>query len=132
MSGEVDPADVPVRFETTAGSPRNEQTNSVEHLVSLYQALSYEEKRSFLEILNLVEKPTDPVDEQQSIIAMVCEKNGLTEDELQTKIYWMQEGAYDEEEVAEDFGITTEQLMQLLDSLFGSGRPWDDEEELTA
>ena len=44
----------------------------------------------------------------------------------------MQEGAYDEEEVAEDFGITTEQLMQLLDNLFGSGRPWDDEEEHTA
>jgi len=132
MSGEVDPADVPVRFETTAGSPSNEQTNSVEHLVSLYQALSYEEKQSFLEILNLAENSTDPGDEQQSIVAWVCEKNGLTEDELQTKIYWMQEGAYDEEEVAEDFGITTEQLMQLLDSLFGSGRPWDDEEELTA
>jgi hypothetical protein len=132
MSGEVDPADVPVRFESTAGSPLNEQTNSVEQLVSLYQALSYEEKQSFLEILNLAENSTDPGDEQQSIVAWVCEKTGLTEDELQTKIYWMQEGAYDEEEVAEDFGITTEQLMQLLDNLFGSGRPWGDAEEHTA
>jgi transcriptional regulator with XRE-family HTH domain len=132
MSGEVDPADVPVRFETTAGSPRNEQTNSVEHLVSLYQALSCEEKRSFLEILNLAEKSTDPGDEQQSIVAWVCEKNRLTEDELHEKVHWLQEGFYGEEEYAKEFGITTEQVMQLLDSLFGSGRPWDDEEELTA
>jgi len=132
MSGEVNPADIPVRFEATAGSPHNEQTNSVEHLVSLYQALSHEEKQSFLEILNLAEKPTDPGDQQQSIIAMVCEKNGLTEDELQEKVHWMQEGFYGEEEVAEDLGITTEQLMQLEENLFGSGRPWDDAEELMA
>ncbi|MGB5923639.1 MAG: ParB N-terminal domain-containing protein [Syntrophobacteria bacterium] len=124
MSGEVDPADIPVRFETTAGSPRNEQTNSVEHLVSLYQALSYEEKQSFLETLNLAEKPPDPGDEQQSIIAWVCKKNGLTEDELHEKIRWFYEGPYEKEELAEEFGITTEQVIQLEENLSDSEPPW--------
>jgi hypothetical protein len=131
-SGEVDLADIPVRFEATAGSPRSERTNSIEHLVSLYQALSYEEKQSFLEILNLAEKPTDPSDEQQSIIAWVCEKNRLTEDQLHEKIRWFFEGFYEEEELAEEFGITTEQVMQLYYSFFGGERPWGDEEEPTA
>ena len=132
ISGEVDLADTPVRFEAAAGFPHNERTNSVEHLISLYQALSYEEKQSFLEVLNLAEKPVDRGDEQQSIIAWVCEKNGLTEDQLHEKIRWMQEGAYDEEEIAEEFGIATDQLMQLMENLLGSGRPWDDVVENTA
>ncbi|NIR15491.1 MAG: hypothetical protein GWN86_16830 [Desulfobacterales bacterium] len=130
-NGEVDLADIPVRIESTAGSCHNERTNSVEHLVSLYQALSYEEKQSFLKILNLAEKPADTGDKQQSIIAMVCEKNGIKEDQLHEKIRWLQEGAYDEEELAEDLGITIDQLAQLEENLFGSGRPWDDIEIVT-
>lgn len=131
-NGEVDLADIPVRLESTAGAPHNEQANSVEHLVSLYKALSYEEKQSFLEILNLAEKATDPVDEQQSIVATVCEKAGLTEDELREKIRWLWEGPYDEKDRAEELGITSEQLMQLEEELSDSGRPWDDEEEHTS
>jgi ParB-like chromosome segregation protein Spo0J len=130
--GEVDLADIPVRFESAAGSPHNEQANSVEHLVSLYKALSYEEKQSFLEILNLAEKATDPVDEQQSIVAVICEKTGLTEDQLREKIRWFFEGFYEEEELAEEFGITTEQVMQLYYSYYGSERPWGDQEEHTS
>jgi transcriptional regulator with XRE-family HTH domain len=130
--GEVDLADIPVRFESAAGSPHNEQANSVEHLVSLYKALSYEEKQSFLEILNLAEKATDPVDEQQSIVAVICEKTGLTEDQLREKIRWFFEGFYEEEELAEEFGISTEQVMQLYYSQYGSERPWGDEEDHTA
>ena len=33
-----------------------------------------------------VEEDGDPSDEEQSIIAVICEKNGLTEDELREKI----------------------------------------------
>ena len=111
---------------------------------STWNHLSRESKRIVLERLGLlviqdrrdegitVEGSTDTSDEQQSIIAMVCEKNGLTESELHEKIRWLWEGPYDEEEIAEDLGITTEQLMQLEENLSGSGRPWDDEEEHTS
>jgi hypothetical protein len=114
---------------------------------STWNHLTRESKRIVLERLGLlviqgrrderdeevaVEERGDPRDQQQSIIAMICEKNGLTEDELHEKIRWMQEGAYDDEEIAEEFGITTEQLMQLEEKLSDSGRPWDDQEEHTA
>jgi hypothetical protein len=111
---------------------------------STWNHLSRDSKRIALERLGLLviqgsldeevagEKPTDPGDEQQSIIAMVCEKNGLTEDELREKIRWLWEGPYDEQDRAEDLGITTEQLMQLEENLSGSGRPWDDVVENTA
>jgi hypothetical protein len=111
---------------------------------STWNHLTRESKRVVLERLGLlviqgrqdkevaVEEHGGNSDEQQSIIAMVCEKNGLTEDQLHEKIRWMQEGAYDEEEIAEEFGIATDQLMQLMENLLGSGRPWDDVVENTA
>ena len=111
---------------------------------STWNHLTRESKRIVLERLGLlviqgrqdkevaVEEHGGNSDEQQSIIAMVCEKNGLTEDQLHEKIRWMQEGAYDEEEIAEEFGIATDQLMQLMENLLGSGRPWDDVVENTA
>jgi len=103
--------------------------------------LSRQSKRIVLERLGLlvtqdrqdeevaVEGPTDPGDQQQSIAAMVCEKNGLSEDQLREKIRWLWEGPYDEEDRAEEFRITTEQLAQLEEHLSDSGRPWDDEDE---
>jgi ParB-like chromosome segregation protein Spo0J len=111
---------------------------------STWNHLTRESKRTVLERLGLlviqdrqdeevaVEEHDGHSDEQQSIIAMVCEKNGLTEDELREKIRWLWEGPYDEEDRAEELGITTEQLTQLEENLSGSGRPWDDEEELMA
>jgi hypothetical protein len=111
---------------------------------STWNHLSKESKRIVLERLGLlaihgrqdevvaVEEGDDSGDEQQSIIAMVCEKNGLTEDELREKIRWLWEGPYDEEDRAEEFDITIEQLRQLEEYLSDSGRPWDDEEEHTA
>jgi hypothetical protein len=111
---------------------------------STWNHLTKESKRIVLERLGLlviqgrrdeevaVVKPPDPSDEQQSIIAVICKKNGLTEDELREKIRWLWEGPYDEQDRAEEFGITTEQLMQLEEHLSDSGRPWDDEEELMA
>jgi hypothetical protein len=57
---------------------------------------------------------------------MVCKKNGLTEDQLREKIRWLWEGPYDEEDRAEEFNITTEQLTQLEEHLSEIGRPWDD------
>ena len=113
-------------------------------ILDAWNHLTRESKRIVLERLGLlviqgrrdeevaVEEDGDPSDEQQSIIAMVCKKNGLTEDELREKIRWFYEGPYDEEELAEEFGITTEQLTQLEEHLSDSGRPWDDEEEHTA
>jgi len=112
-----------------------------DRIQEVWNHLTRESKRIALERLGLlvihgrrdeevaVEEPTNPGDEQQSIIAMVCEKNGLTEDELREKIRWLWEGPYDEEDRAEEFGITTKQLMQLEENLSDSGRPWDDEEE---
>jgi hypothetical protein len=79
-----------------------------------------------------VEERGDHRDQQQSIIAMVCEKNALTEDELREKIHRLWEGPYDEKDRAEELRITTEQLMQLEDNLSDSGRPWDDGNKLTA
>jgi hypothetical protein len=111
---------------------------------STWNHLSKESKRIVLERLGLlviqtrqdeeaaVEEGDDPLDEQQSIVAMVCEKNGLTEDQLREKIRWFFEGFYEEEELAEEFGITTEQVMQLYYSQYGSERPWGDEEDHTA
>jgi hypothetical protein len=107
----------------------------------VWNHLTRESKRIVLERLGLlviydrgdeevaVEERDDTSDEQQSIIAMVCEKNGLTEDELREKFRWFYEGPYDEEKISEDLGITIEQLRQLEDNLSDSGRPWDDEEE---
>jgi hypothetical protein len=111
---------------------------------SAWNHLTRESKRIVLERLGLlviqgrrdeeiaVEKPPDPGDEQQSIIAMVCEKNGLTEDELREKFHWFWEGPYDEEDRAEEFGITTEQLMQLEDNFSDSEPPWSQVEKLPA
>jgi hypothetical protein len=104
----------------------------------VWNHLTKESKRIVLERLGLLviqgrrdgevaaEEPADPADERQSIIAMVCEKNGLPEDQLLEKIRWLWEGPYDEDDRAEEFGITTEQLMQLEEHLSDSGRPWDD------
>jgi hypothetical protein len=111
---------------------------------SSWNHLSRDSKRIVLERLGLlviqdrqdeevaVEEGDDTSDGQQSIIALVCEKAGLTEDELREKIRWLWEGPYDEEDRAEEFGITTEQLMQLEEHLSDSGRPWDDEEKHTS
>ena len=110
---------------------------------STWNHLTRESKRIVLERLGLlviqarrdeevaVEERGGPGDGQQSIIDWVCEKNGLTEDELREKIRWLWEGPHDEKDRAEEFGITTEQLMQLEEHLSDSGRPWDDEEEHT-
>jgi hypothetical protein len=111
---------------------------------STWNHLTRQSKRVVLERLGLlviqgrrdeevaVEEGDDTSDEQQSIVAMVCEKNGLTEDQLQEKIRWFFEGFYEEEELAEEFGITTEQVMQLYYSYYGSERPWGDQEEHTS
>jgi hypothetical protein len=110
---------------------------------STWNHLTRDSKRIVLERLGLlviqgrreeevaVEEGDDTSDGQQSIIALVCEKNGLTEDELREKIRWLWEGPYIAEDRAEEFGITTEQLVQLEDNLSGSGRPWDDAVENT-
>jgi len=50
---------------------------------------------------------------------------------LREKIRWLWEGPYDEEDRADEFGITIDQLAQLEGNLSDSGRPWDDEEEHT-
>jgi hypothetical protein len=111
---------------------------------STWNHLTRESKRVVLEQLGLlviqgrrdeevtVEEGGGHSDEQQSIIAMVCEKAGLTEDELREKIRWLWEGPYDEKDRAEEFGITIDQLRQLEEHLSDSGRPWDDEEEHTS
>jgi hypothetical protein len=111
---------------------------------STWNHLTRDSKRIALERLGLlviqdrrdeevdVEEGDETSDEQQSIVAMVCEKTGLTEGEVREKIRWFFEGFYEEEELAEEFGITTEQLMQLYYSFFGGERPWGDREEHTA
>jgi hypothetical protein len=111
---------------------------------STWNHLTRKSKRVVLERLGLlviqdrqdeevaVEEHGGHRDEQQSIIAMVCEKAGLTEDELREKIRWFFEGFYEEEELAEEFGITTEQVMQLYYSQYGNERPWGAQEEHTA
>jgi uncharacterized protein (DUF849 family) len=115
-----------------------------DRIQDVWNHLTRESKRIVLERLGLlviqargdeevsVEERGDHRDQQQSIIAMVCEKNALTEDELREKIHRLWEGPYDEKDRAEEFGITTEHLMQLEQHLSDSGRPWDDEEEHAA
>jgi hypothetical protein len=111
---------------------------------STWNHLTRESKRVVLERLGLLvilgrrdedvtaEEGDHSSDEQQSIIAVICKKNGLTEDELHEKIRWLWEGPYDEEDRAEELGITTKQLMQLEEQLSDSGRPWDDVVESAA
>jgi hypothetical protein len=107
---------------------------------STWNHLSRDSKRIVLERLGLlviqgrrdeevtVEEGDHSSDEQQFIVAMVCEKNGLTEDQLHEKIRWLWEGPYIAEDRAEEFGITIDQLRQLEEHFSDSSRPWDDEE----
>jgi hypothetical protein len=111
---------------------------------SAWNHLSRESKRIVLERLGLLviqgrrdeeaaaEEGDDPSDERQSIIGIVCRKNGLTEDQLHEKIRWLWEGPYDAEDRAEEFGITIDHLVQLEEQLSDSGRPWDDVVESAA
>ena len=106
-------------------------------LQSDWDHLSRESKQTVLERLGLlmvhdktneeiaVEEGDGPDDEQQLNVAWVCEKNGLTEGYVREKIRWFYEGCYEEKEIAEEFGITPEQVMQLVELVYGSGRPWD-------
>ena len=111
---------------------------------STWDHLTRESKRIVLERLGLLviqgrldeevaaEEGDHSSDEQQSIVAVICEKNGLNEDQLREKIRWLWEGPYDAEDRAEEFGITNDQLRQLEEHLSDSRRPWDDVVESAA